>query len=81
MGSERRIITLMPQRAAHTGETEMNSVTRAVVSETKQNTFFVGVLIRNGVDCWKSSRRYSKEFHSKEIAMNYAKTFTEVLAD
>jgi hypothetical protein len=54
--------------------------TRAVVSEVKEK-FVVSVLVRIGVDTWRDSRNHKPvSFCDRSRAIEYAKTFGEVVA-
>lgn len=58
----------------------MMKVTRAVVSE-RADKFVVSVLVRLGVDTWRDSRvAKPKTFYSRDLAIEYAKTYGEVVA-
>ena len=57
------------------------AITRAVVSEMRNGKFVVAVLVRIGCDTWRDSRNYKPvTFTNKERAIEYGKTFGEVVA-
>lgn len=59
----------------------MKSLQRAVISEMRSGKFQVSVLVRIGRDTWRDSRSHKPHiFTNKDIAIEYAKTFGEVVA-